>query len=131
MYQDSWNGAGKHVVHVSRVSVYSYRIYIQVMRIISRLNTLHFIYVSNFLGTKYQILIKDKRETCENSGGNQISGQHGCTQIQCQRMCTMDDECSFFYHTAKNWCSLYKSCSQRRTTRISASTFQKLSLNEM
>ena len=98
---------------------------------ISRLNMLNIIYVSNFLGVKYQILIKNKRETCENSGGNQISGQHGYTQIQCQRVCTIDDECSFFYHTSKNWCSLYKSCSHRRTTRISATTFQKLSLNEM
>ena len=98
---------------------------------ISNSNMLNIIYVSNFLGTKYQILIKNKRETCENSGGNQISGQHGYTQIQCQRMCTIDDECSFFYHTSKNWCSLYKSCSHRRTTRISASTFQKFNLNEM
>ena len=98
---------------------------------ISRLNMLNFIYVLNFLDTKYKILIKNKRKTCENSGGNQISGQHGYTQLQCQRMCTIDDECSFFYHTSKNWCSLYKSCSHRRTTRISASTFQKFSLNEM
>ena len=71
------------------------------------------------------MIIKEKAETCDKSGGNQIFSEKSYSLEGCNRACDVNNNCTFFSHSITGWCKLFKSCMTLESVRRPTTTFKK------
>ena len=78
------------------------------------------------LGFEYKVIIKEKAETCNKSGGSQIFSEGTYSLEGCNRACDVNNNCTFFAHSISGWCKLFKSCKTLESVRKPTTTFKKV-----
>ena len=55
-----------------------------------------------------------------------VGGKSRTTREICKEDCNNNPDCKFFFFNEKNWCGLYSSCDQLRTTKDGGTTYKKI-----